>query len=95
MFTKEFADNGLTLVSHVETSDMDKVTYNPISLDPLELMKNHKCLIISRRIYYYNYTNLLTVTNADTNCVLFEYIRNHTDYTVDMIWKIFFEHNTW
>ncbi len=87
VFTKEFADKGFTWASYVDTSDMDKVIYNPITLDPLELVKNRKCPIIKRRIFFHNYNELLTVTNADTSRVLFEYIRDHTDYDVDMIWE--------
>lgn len=87
IFTKDFSDKGFTWASYVDTANMEKFAANPITLDPLELVKNRKCPIFKRRSFFHNYNEFLHMGNGESTKALFEYLQNHSDYDVEMIWE--------
>jgi lipopolysaccharide biosynthesis protein len=86
IFTKEFEDKGFIWQTYVDTSDLAKYVANPIMLDPFELINNRKCPIFKRRSFFHDYHEFLSLSNGNASLDLFEYIKNHTNYDINMIW---------
>lgn len=86
IFTKDFADKGFKWAVYVDTTDLEKHSYCPIIMSPLELVKNRRCPIIKRRSFFHNYEDLLSFTNGEPSVELLEYIENNLDYDVNLIW---------
>lgn len=87
IFTKDFENKGFTWAAYVDTTDMEKYVYNPMTLAPLEMVKARKCPIFKRRNFFHNYNEYLQLGNGESTRELFEYIRDHTNYDVDLIWE--------
>ncbi len=87
IFTKTFGDKGYKWKSYVNTEDMEKHSFHPIIMAPVEIIKNRKCPIFKRRSFFHNYDELLNQSTAHQSMELMDYLKNHTDYDVDMIWK--------
>ena len=87
IFTKDFADKGFTWQAYVDTAGMEGYAANPITLAPVELIKNKKCPVFKKRSFYHNYQEFLSLSVGNASLDLFEYIRDHTNYDIDMIWE--------
>ena len=86
IFTKYFEEKGFTWQAYVETLDMTDYAANPIMMSPLELVKNRKCPIFEKRSFFYDYNEFLSLSNGNASIDLFDYIKNQTNYDVNMIW---------
>lgn len=86
IFTKDFEDKGFTWQAYVDTSDMEEYVASPITMAPLELVQNRNCPIFKRRSFFHNYHEFLSLSNGNATVDLFDYIKNQTNYDVDMIW---------
>jgi rhamnosyltransferase len=88
-FTKHFADMGLTWDVYVSTDDRYSV-YNDVSLIlqlVYEMVKEYKCPLIKRKSFTIEYGNFQAFNIGDSSRKAFEYIRENTDYDVDLIWE--------
>lgn len=87
IFTKEFEDKGFKWAAYVDTEDMEELTYYPLVLTPLELIKKYKCPIIKRRNFFQEYDFVLDNQLGEATLEMFEYLQKNTNYDVDMIWE--------
>jgi lipopolysaccharide biosynthesis protein len=86
IFTKDFEDKGFTWQAYVDTSDLINYVSNPLTLTPLDLVKNRKCPIFKRRSFFHNYFEFLSLSTGNASRDLFDYIRDQTNYDTNMIW---------
>lgn len=86
IFTKEFEDKGFTWQMYVDTSDLGKYVANPLTIDPLDLIKNRKCPIFKRRSFFHDYHEFLSLSNGNSTIDLINYLQNDTDYDINMVW---------
>ena len=87
IFTKKFEEKGFLWESYVDTTDMEKHNYYPLILSPVKLIVEKRCPIFKRRSFFHNYDELLSISNGNQGSDLMDYLKNHTDYDVDMIWE--------
>ena len=87
IFTKTFDDYGFNWDVYVDTKDLLKNCHHPIILKPKELIENRKCPIFKRRSFFHNYDDILDYTTGEPALELFDYIKDHTDYDVNMIFE--------
>ncbi|URN95426.1 MAG: rhamnan synthesis F family protein [Candidatus Pristimantibacillus lignocellulolyticus] len=86
VFTKEFNDKGFKWDVYVNTDDLEKHTYHPVLMMPLELVKNRKCPIIKRRSFFHTKIDYLNNTTGEQTSEVYEYIRKNLDYDINLIW---------
>jgi len=85
MFTKRFADKGYKWDVYADMGE----GYNnhPILCATREMMEEKRCPFFKRRSFMQDYTNILTDTCGQEAVETLDYIKNNTDYDVDMIWQ--------
>lgn len=87
IFTHTFDEAGFRWATYVDTSDMEDFTYYPLQKMPVKLLSEYRCPIFKRRSFFQEYESYLSDTVGDQPRKLMDYIKNHTDYDVDMIWE--------
>ncbi len=85
-FTKHFADLGFQWALSVDMEDLREYNGNPIMMCPKKLVQERRCPIFKRRSFFHTITDYLRNTTGEQTSELYEYIRYHTDYDVNMIW---------
>ena len=85
IFTKDFNDKGFKYELYTNTEDLKNLNYYPLRFLPLELVKNKRCPIIKRRSFFNGYESVLANTGGEITYEMFEYIKNNTDYDVNLI----------
>ena len=86
IFTKEFTEKGYTSKVYVDTTDLKEFSDYPLMLYPVELIKNRKCPIFKRKTFFNQYEEFLDISCGQSALELYEYLRNFTDYDLNMIW---------
>lgn len=87
LFTKRFADKGFKWDVYVDTSDLEGFTYGPITYAAKRLVAEKRCPIFKRRSFFHGYRDVMTQSVGNAALDLYEYLRDHTDYDVDLIWQ--------
>lgn len=86
VFTKTFEDLGYKWETFVG-SRFDDYCDNMIINAPVKLIKEGRCPIFKRRSFFHNYSVLLTKSLGNSTFDLLEYIKNNTNYDLNLIWK--------
>jgi rhamnosyltransferase len=87
--TKHFAQLGFSWDVYVNT-DGKYGAFNDVSLIlqlVYELVKEYKCPFIKRKSFTLEYGNFITFNIGESSRKAFDYIRENTDYDVDLIWE--------
>lgn len=87
IFTKDFTEKGFKSDVYIDTSDLEGYTRYPLMMMSNELIINRKCPIIKLKSFSQNYSDILVDTIGNCTIDSFEFIKNHLDYNVDMIWE--------
>ena len=87
IFTKDFYDKGFNWDVYVNTDDLEKHTYYPLQMVPLDLVKNRKCPIIKRRNFFHEHADFLNNTTGEQSVEVYEYIKENLDYDVNLMWE--------
>lgn len=86
IFTEKFTRKGYRSDVYVNTDDLKEICDYPLMMMPVELIKNRRCPVFKRKSFFNVYEELMDFTCGQATCELYEYLRNHTDYDVNMIW---------
>lgn len=86
IFTKKFADMGFKWKTYVETDDIEYMNAFPLMYMTLELVKNRKCPIFKRRMFFQDYADVLANTMGNTAKEFFDYLVEYEKYNVNLIW---------
>jgi len=86
--TKYYADLGFSWDAYVKTDGELSDYYNTslVLMMPYELIRDYKCPIIKRKCFSEDFGVLYAATLGDSTKNAFDYISNHTDYDVNLIW---------
>ncbi|MCI6175015.1 rhamnan synthesis F family protein [bacterium] len=87
VFTKQFADKGYKWDVYVKTDDLKDFTDYPLLVCPARLLRDKKCPLFKRRSFMHEYEAYLNDTAGEPVRELYAYLRDHTDYPLDLIWK--------
>lgn len=85
-FTKHFADLGFTWASYIDWRKYQGYSSYPLLYMPMQIMRDDRCPIFKRRSFFVDYSAYFDQTAGQPALDLYEYLRDHTDYDVDMIW---------
>lgn len=86
-FTKKFADKGFKWDVYVDTDEYKDITTYPLIFYAKELIKNKRCPIFKRRMFFQSYKYVVANTVGQGAMELLEYLRDKNLYDVDMIWE--------
>lgn len=86
IFTEDFKKKGYRERVYVRTEDLREFSDYPLMLYPVELIKNRKCPIFKRKTFFNHYEEFLDLCCGQPAMELYEYLRNHTDYDLNMVW---------
>lgn len=86
IFTKTFSDFGFKWDVYVDTREEASESYCPIIMKPKYLVEEKRCPIFKRRSFFHDYVDVLAQTTGEPTYELFEYLKNNTDYDVNLIW---------
>ena len=86
-FTKHFAEAGFTWKAYVDTGDCLDDSHYPLIMMPVEMVRDRRCPIIKRKSFFQEIWLYLDESTNEPAMQLLEFIKNHTDYDVDMIWE--------
>ena len=87
VFTKEFNEKGYKSAVYIDTTDLEGYTRYPLMMMSDELIINRRCPIIKLKSFSQNYMDILTDTLGYCTLDSYEFIKNNTDYDVDLIWE--------
>ncbi|MDD4851146.1 MAG: rhamnan synthesis F family protein [Gemmiger sp.] len=87
VFTKIFADQGYRWDVYVKTEDLAEFTDYPLLICPTMLLRDRKCPLFKRRSFMHDYEAYLNDTAGETVLQLYEYLRDHTDYPLALLWE--------
>lgn len=85
-FTHYFKTQGYQWDVYVNTDDLKKITEYPLLKLPKRLMQEKRCPIFKRRSFFHNYDDFLHSSIGEATYELMEYLKNETDYDVNLIW---------
>ena len=86
IFTKEAIENGFKADVYVNTEDLEGFTRYPLMMMSDELIIRRKCPVMKQKSFSQNYYDFLTDTIGNATGDTFEFIREHTQYDVNLIW---------
>lgn len=86
VFTEKFTRLGYRSDVYVNTDDLKDVTDYPLMLMPVELIKNRRCPVFKRKSFFNIYEELMDITCGQATVELYDFLRNETNYDVNMIW---------
>ncbi len=86
IFTKHFEDLGYRWDTYVDTSEYEGYSYCPIMFYIKDMFIKHRCPIIKRRSFFTDYNDFLLNGCGEASIDAYEYMREHIDYDVNMIW---------
>ena len=87
IFTKEFSEKGYKSAVYIDTTDLEGYTRYPLMMMSDELIINRRCPIIKLKSFSQNYMDILTDTLGYCTLDSYEFIKNNTNYDVDLIWE--------
>lgn len=85
-FTKHFTDLGFTWASYIDWRKYQGYSSYPLLYMPMQIVRDDRCPIFKRRSFFMDYSAYFDQTAGQPALDLYEYLRDHTDYDVDMIW---------
>ena len=85
-FTKHFTDLGFTWASYIDWRKYQGYSSSPLLYMPMQIVRDDRCPIFKRRSFFVDYSAYFDQTAGQPALDLYEYLRDHTDYDVDMIW---------
>lgn len=86
-FTKRFEQLGFKSDVYVNTEDLQGYNFAPIMFAPVTIIKEKRCPIFKRRSFFHDYRDVLVQSVGQDTRDLYEYLRDHTDYDVNLIWN--------
>ena len=84
-FTHYFAEQGFRWDTFVDSAVLKALNPNPILYYHMRMIRDHRCPIIKRRSFFQDYDDILFHTTGQPARELYEYVRDHTNYGVDLI----------
>lgn len=85
-FTKHFTDLGFTWASYIDWRKYQGYSSYPLLYMPMQIVRDDRCPIFKRRSFFVDYSAYFDQTAGQPALDLYEYLRDHTDYDVDMVW---------
>lgn len=85
-FTKHFTDLGFTWASYIDWRKYQGYSSYPLLYMPMQIVRDDRCPIFKRRSFFVDCSAYFDQTAGQPALDLYEYLRDHTDYDVDMIW---------
>lgn len=85
-FTKYFADLGHKWSVYVDSEEYRSLTTQPILMMAKEMIEDKRCPFFKRRSFMHDYTVVLNESMGQSTIRLYQYLLNHTDYDVNLIW---------
>ena len=87
VFTKHFSDRGFAWDAYIDPAVVRDSRDNPLISCPKWLAEEMRCPIFKRRLFFQDYDYLVTYTLGTPTDELYRYLRDETEYEVDMIWE--------
>ena len=86
IFTKKFNDKGFKWTTYIDSDYLKNFTDHPIIDYPREIIRDKRCPIFKRRSFFNPYYDFLSRSSGKSSLNLFNYIKTHTNYDVNLIW---------
>lgn len=87
IFTKIFADKGYRWAVSAECEDLRDYSGYPLMMCPKKLLKERRCPVFKKRSFFHMEADYLRNTAGEQTSELFAFLRDETDYDVDLIWE--------
>ena len=86
IFTCDFAAQGFTYDLYIKTEDLKGYWDDPLTLYPLELIKNRRCPVFKRESFFDEYEEFFSGSCGEATAELYEYLRQESRFDVNLIW---------
>ena len=86
IFTKKFGDMGFKWDTYVNTDDIEHMNRYPLMYMPIELVKNRKCPIFKRRMFFTDQADILANSIGNIASDFLKYLNESGKYNVDLVW---------
>lgn len=87
IFTKFFADKGFVWEKYVNTDDVKDFSGYPLMWCPIKLIKEKRCPIFKRRMFFHNYYDYLDNSNGRQAHRILDFLKTEGLYDVNMIYE--------
>ena len=88
IFTKDFTQLGFKSDVYVNTDDLQEFNAYPLMLYAKELVKNRRCPVFKRKMFYNMYMEFMGVSNGQAGRDLYEYLEKECTYDLNMVWDV-------
>ncbi len=85
-FTKHFEELGFEWDSYVDHKQFEDYSSYPLLYMPMQVIRDARCPVFKRRVFFVPYEFTFDQTAGQPAMDLYDYIRDHTSYDVDLIW---------
>jgi rhamnosyltransferase len=86
LFTNFFEDRGFVSGKFVAEDDLYELADYPLILMAKELVANRKCPVFKKKSFTH-FDEFCAKSASGETRALYEYVRDHTDYDVELIWQ--------
>ncbi|MDE7322605.1 MAG: rhamnan synthesis protein F [Lachnospiraceae bacterium] len=86
VFTKKFSDLGYKWQVYVNTDDLEYMNADPLMYMTTDLVKNRKCPVFMRNMFFEDYTSILLNTMGNTVREFLDYLNISRKYDINLIW---------
>lgn len=86
-FTKTFSEKGYRWAVYLDAEEYKGYTYQPIVSMPKEMIEKYHSPIFKRRTFMQDYNVVLNESTGEAAVELWNYLRDHTSYDMDLIWE--------
>ena len=88
IFTEDFTRMGFKSDVYVNTDDLQEFNAYPLMLYAKELVKNRRCPVFKRKMFYNMYMEFMGVSNGQAGRDLYEYLEKESTYDLNLIWDV-------
>lgn len=88
IFTKDFTQLGFKSDVYINTDDLQEFNAYPLMLYAKELVKNRRCPVFKRKMFYNMYMEFMGVSNGQSGRDLYEFLENESTYDIDLVWDV-------
>lgn len=92
IFTKHFEDLGFKSGLSVDMEDMRSYSGYPLMLCPTKLIKERRCPIFKRRMFFHDPRDFMSQTGGEQVRKFWDFLESDTAYDVDLIWETVLKH---
>lgn len=85
-FTNYFRVKGYSFATYCDCTELLKLHDYPMMIFPLQLIEEHRCPLIKKKVFTESYADILTQSVGQAAQEVMEYLKSSSSYSMELIW---------